>query len=119
MSAALISARTILVGVDENGALDLRHDAHLRIDNGKVVQIGAWEAVAYGNDSLPRYGGPDLIALPAACAESDFARGLASEVVTSTALRSDASLRPGSPADLVLFDAQGEPRLSFRAGVPY
>ena len=117
MSACLIAARAILVGVDSEGGIDLRYDAALRIDGGRVVQIGTWEAVSYGGDHLPRYGGPDFVALPRNCADAELALAIANGVVSSSAARG-ATLRPGASADLVLFDAQGVKRQVFLAGLP-
>lgn len=62
--SCIIEAGTILTGVDAAGRMELRHNAAMRIDNGMIAQIGTIEAVAYGNDHLPRHGGKGLVAMP-------------------------------------------------------
>jgi cytosine/adenosine deaminase-related metal-dependent hydrolase len=62
--SCIIEAGTILTGVDGNGGMELRADAAMRIDNGMIAQIGTIEAVAYGNDHLPRHGGKRFVAMP-------------------------------------------------------
>lgn len=62
--SCIIEAGTILTGVDAHGRMELRHDAAMRIDNGMIAQIGTIEAVAYGNDHLPRHGGKGFVAMP-------------------------------------------------------
>ena len=89
MTGCLIEAGLWLLGSD---ARDLRFDAAIRVDGGMVAQIGAIEAVAYGNDDLPRYGARDAFAVP---------------IIIGGA---EGRLSPGSPANLALFKAGCVPK---------
>ncbi len=60
----IIEAGIIFCGMNKNGTPSIRHDAAMRIQNGKIAHIGAVEAVVSGNAHLPRHGGPDFVAMP-------------------------------------------------------
>ncbi|WP_172331431.1 amidohydrolase family protein [Mangrovicoccus sp. HB161399] len=60
----LIEAGVVLCGLDGAGRMQLRHDAMIRVHEGRIAHIGAPEAVAFGNGHLPRFGGPGMIAMP-------------------------------------------------------
>lgn len=60
----IIEAGTILCGLDTDGRMLLRHDAAMRIHEGRIAHIGPIEAARSGDDDLPRYGGRHLIAMP-------------------------------------------------------
>ena len=60
----IVEAGTVLVGAGPDGRMQTRHDVGIRVQQGKIVQVGAMPAVAYGNDHLPRYGSRDMIAMP-------------------------------------------------------
>lgn len=60
----IIEAGTVLCGLDANGQMHLRHDVGIRVENGMIAQIGPLAAVGYGRDSLPRFGSPEMIAMP-------------------------------------------------------
>jgi len=80
----------------------LRFDAGVRIDGGMVAQVGAMEAVAYGNDDLPRYGARDAFACPI----------FAPDAPATLAERFGGlpgRLTPGSPAHLALFHRDRAP----------
>lgn len=63
-SDCIIEAGTVIAGVDDDGAVRLRHDVGIRVHQGMIAQIGPMPAVAYGNDHLPRFGGRGMIAMP-------------------------------------------------------
>lgn len=94
MNACLIEAGIWLLGFDEKGRELLRYDAALRVDEGMVVQIGAFEAVSYGFEHLPRLG---------------LRGGLGLPLFVSAPTREDryagtpGRLTPGSPANLAIF----------------
>jgi hypothetical protein len=96
-NGCLIEAGVLWIG----GRAPLRYDAAFRVDKGMIAQIGAMEAVAYGNDHLPRYGSSAMLALPA------FVR----------APQRAASLEPGSQADLALIGTRSlvSPRAAIAA----
>ncbi len=99
MAGCLISAKLWLLGLDAQGRPMWRHDATIRVDDGMVAQIGAFEAVAYGVD-LPHYGDARGVALPFFAPPSGLAArfgGMAGR------------LTPGSPAHVALFPADGPP----------
>ena len=102
MASCLISARLWLVGLDAAGAPQWRYDATMRVDQGMIAQIGAFEAVAYGNDQLPRYGAPDALALPI------FAP-LGAASLSARLGGATGRLTPGSPAHVALFANGGPP----------
>lgn len=60
----IIEAGTVLTGLATDGRMQMRHDVAIRVQNGMIAQIGPMEAVGYGNDHLPRYGSPGMIAMP-------------------------------------------------------
>lgn len=60
----IIEAGTVLCGLNANGQMHLRHDVGIRVENGMIAQIGPLAAVGYGRDSLPRFGSPEMIAMP-------------------------------------------------------
>lgn len=64
MTDCIIEAGTVLCGRNPGGGADLRHDVGIRVQDGMIAQIGPLSAVGYGNDHLPRYGGPGMIAIP-------------------------------------------------------
>jgi len=112
MVSCLISARLWLVGLDATGEPQWRYGATIRVDQGMVAQIGAFEAVAYGNDQLSRYGAPDALALPI----------FAPADATSLSVRlggAPGRLTPGSAAHVALFSRGGPPpsRHTLRAAV--
>jgi 5-methylthioadenosine/S-adenosylhomocysteine deaminase len=63
-SSCIIEAGTVLVGTMPDGSMGLRHDVGIRVHEGLIAQIGPMEAVAIGNDHLPRYGSRDAVAMP-------------------------------------------------------
>lgn len=60
----IIEAGTVLVGAEPDGTMALRHDVGIRVHEGQIAQIGPMDAVAFGNDHLPRFGSRDMIAMP-------------------------------------------------------
>ncbi|MBB96432.1 MAG: cytosine deaminase [Rhodobacteraceae bacterium] len=64
MTDCIIEAGTVLCGRNPSGGADLRHDVGIRVQGGMIAQIGPMAAVGYGNDHLPRFGGPGMIAIP-------------------------------------------------------
>lgn len=60
----IIEAGTVLSGVGSDGAMRMRHDVGIRVHRGMIAQIAPIEAVAYGNDHLPRFGSREMIAMP-------------------------------------------------------
>ncbi|SEQ27519.1 Cytosine/adenosine deaminase [Faunimonas pinastri] len=60
----IVEAGTALVGSDAQGRMQLRHDVAIRIHRGVIAQIGPLRGMIGGNEHLPRYGGPDTIAMP-------------------------------------------------------
>ncbi|SON53923.1 8-oxoguanine deaminase [Hartmannibacter diazotrophicus] len=62
--SCIVEAGTLLVGVGPDGAMERRYDVGIRVHEGLIAQVGAIEAVAYGNDHLPRYGSRGMIAMP-------------------------------------------------------
>lgn len=60
----IIEAGTVLCGVMPDGSMSMRHDVGIRVASGMIAQIGPLAAVGYGNDHLPRFGSPDMIAMP-------------------------------------------------------
>ncbi|QYA03647.1 amidohydrolase family protein [Rhizobium sp. B21/90] len=60
----IIEAGTVLSGLMPDGSMSMRHDVGIRVDRGMIAQIGAMEAVTYGNDHLPRFGSAEMIAMP-------------------------------------------------------
>lgn len=59
-----VEAGTALVGTNEKGQMQLRHDVAIRIHKGMIAQIGPLKGMMGGNEHLPRYGGPGFIAMP-------------------------------------------------------
>jgi cytosine/adenosine deaminase-related metal-dependent hydrolase len=60
----IIEAGTVMTGLGPDGAMRLRHDVGIRVEQGMIAQIGPLEAVGYGNDQLPRHGSRAMIAMP-------------------------------------------------------
>ena len=103
MSGCLIEAGVWLLGLDEAGGAMLRFDAALRVDGGMVAQIGAWEAVSYGVEHLPRFGWRGGLGLPLFVS---FAPATWADRFGGVGGR----LTPGSPAHLVIFAPGVVPR---------
>jgi hypothetical protein len=102
MTGCLISAGRWLLGLDSAGAPQWRYDATIRVDQGMVAQVGAFEAVAYGNDDLPRYGDAGSLALPIFAPPGTHS-------LASRFGGAGGRLTPGSPAHVALFRAGGAP----------
>ncbi|MDM9627875.1 amidohydrolase family protein [Rhizobium sp. S152] len=60
----IIEAGVVFCGLNADGTPSLRHDAAIRIHNGRIAHIGAVEAVVAGNAHLPRHGGAGFVAMP-------------------------------------------------------
>lgn len=62
--SCLIEAGTVLVGLDVDGRMQQRHDVAIWVHEGKIAQIGPMAAVGGNAGGLPRYGSPQMIAMP-------------------------------------------------------
>ncbi|WP_337270895.1 amidohydrolase family protein [Oryzifoliimicrobium ureilyticus] len=60
----IIEAGTVLCGVLPDGTMSICHNAAIRVVSGVIEQIAPLAAFAQDNDHLPRFGSPDMIAMP-------------------------------------------------------
>lgn len=60
----IVEAGTVLCGLAPDGTMRMRHDVGIRVEKGMIAQIGPMQAVAYGNDHLPRFGSQAMVAMP-------------------------------------------------------
>lgn len=107
MASCLISAGRWLLGLDAANEPQWRYEAAIRVDQGMVAQIGTFEAVAYGNDQLARFGSQHTIALPIFAPASERS-------LTGRLGGAGGRLTPGSAAHIALFPTAG-PKLTRRA----
>lgn len=60
----IVEAGVAFVGTSPTGHPDIRYDVAIRVHEGMIAQIGPLKGMMGGNAHLPRYGGPDMIAMP-------------------------------------------------------
>jgi len=60
----IVEAGHVLRGVDPSGAMIVDEGAAIRIEAGRIAEIGPAAEVAKGREGLPRLGGPSLVAMP-------------------------------------------------------
>lgn len=62
--SCIIEAGTVLVGLDEQGRMQQRHDVAIWVHEGRIAQMGPMAAVGGNGAGLKRYGSRDAIAMP-------------------------------------------------------
>ncbi len=60
----IVEAGHVLRGVDAAGAMIVDEGAAIRIEAGRVAEIGPVAKIAAGREGLPRLGGPGMVAMP-------------------------------------------------------
>lgn len=60
----IVEAGHVLRGLSPSGAMVAEGPSALRIEAGRIAEIGPLETVTAGREKLPRIGGPGLIAMP-------------------------------------------------------
>ncbi|MEC9433460.1 MAG: amidohydrolase family protein [Pseudomonadota bacterium] len=60
----IVEAGAVLRGRAQGGGMATEGPSAIRIEAGRIAEIGPAEAVTRGREALPRIGGPGLIAMP-------------------------------------------------------
>ncbi|MDF2235138.1 amidohydrolase family protein [Albimonas sp. CAU 1670] len=60
----IVEAGHVLRGVDAAGAMIAQEGAAIRIEGGRIAEIGPAAEIAKGREGLPRVGGPGMVAMP-------------------------------------------------------
>lgn len=60
----IVEAGHVLRGLDPAGAMVVARDAAIRIERGRIAEIGPVGDLAAGRENLPRIGGPGFVAMP-------------------------------------------------------